>query len=220
MLIVALTGGIATGKSVVVNVLKELGCYIQGADQIAHELMEPGKHAWKQIVAHFGPRILNEDKTINRSRLGSIIFAEKKERAFLDKLIHPLVLEKKKEIVHHLEKERLYKIFVSEAALTIEAGFAGFFDKVIVLFCKKEIQVKRLMERDKISRAAALKKIRSQMDPKKKLKYADYLIDSSGSIQSTVEQTERVFRSLMMDYEAKCAKKSLRKGKSLRRNFG
>lgn len=182
--------------------------------------MEPGKPAWEKIAAHFGPRILNKDRSINRSRLGKIIFADKKERAFLDRVIHPLVLEEKKEAISLLEKEGRYEIFVSEAALTIEAGFAGFFDKVIIVFCRKGIQVKRLMERDKISSAEALKKIKSQMEPEKKLKYADYVIDSSGSIESTVEQTEQVYRSLMMDYEIKYGKKSLRKEKSLRSKVG
>jgi len=203
MLIVALTGGIASGKSVVAKVLEDLGCYIHHADKIAHELMQPEKPAWKKIVAHFGKRILNEDKTINRSQLGSIIFRDEKERHFLNNLIHPLVFKKKKEIINILEKEGRYKIFVSEAALTIEAGFVDFFNRIIMIYCKKEVQIKRLMERDKIGRTEAIKKIKSQMQPEKKLKYADYIIDSSGSLPSTVEQTERVYRNLMLDYEMK-----------------
>ena len=203
MLIVALTGGIASGKSVVAEVLEELGCYIHHADKIAHDLMEPEKPAWKKIVAHFGKKILNEDKTINRSRLGKIIFSDEKERRFLNELIHPLVLEKKKEVSSRLEKEGHYNIFISEAALTIEAGFAGFFDKIVMTYCKKEVQKKRLMERDGISRKQTMKIIKSQMQPQEKLKYADYIIDTSSSLQSTVEQTERVYRNLMMDNEMK-----------------
>jgi len=220
MLTAALTGGIATGKSVVAKVLEELGCYIHRADKIAHELMEPGKPAWKKIVAHFGQRILNQDKTINRSRLGEVIFAHKKERAFLNRLIHPLVLEEKKKAIDRLEKDGRYKIFVSEAALTIEAGFTGFFDKVIIVFCKKKIQVKRLMARDKISRAVALKKIKSQIEPEKKLRYADYIIDTSGSIESTLEQTERVYRNLVLDYEVKCARERRTKEKTSASKLG
>jgi len=203
MLIVALTGGIASGKSIVAEVLEDLGCYIHHADKIAHDLMEPEKPAWKKIVAHFGKKILNEDKTINRSRLGKIIFSDEKERRFLNELIHPLVLEKKKEVSSRLEKEGHYNIFISEAALTIEAGFADFFDKIIMTYCKKEVQKKRLMERDGISRKQTMKIIKSQMQPQEKLKYADYIIDTSSSLQSTVEQTERVYRNLMMDNEMK-----------------
>ncbi len=203
MLIVALTGGIASGKSVVSSILEELGCIIHHADRAAHEIMEPGKPAWKKIVARFGEKILNKDKTINRSRLGKIIFSDKKEQIFINQLIHPLVLKKKKEAIEKLKKEGSYAIFISEAALTIEAGFTDFFDKIIVVYCKKEIQVERLMERDHIDRKEALKKLMSQMAPEEKLKYADYIIDTSGSLQNTVEQTERVYRNLMIDREMK-----------------
>lgn len=203
MLIVALTGGIATGKSVVASILEELGCYIHHADKIAHELTEPEKPAWEKIVSHFGENILNKDKTINRSRLGKIIFSDKKEQAFLNELIHPLVLEKKKETIEKLEEEGTTNIFVSEAALTVEAGFTGFFDKVVVVYCTRDIQIERLMERDRISRKEALEKLKSQMSQEEKLKYADYIIDTSETLQSTVEQTERIYRNLVIDHEMK-----------------
>ena len=135
--------------------------------------------------------------------MGKIIFSDEKERCFLNELIHPLVLEKKKVVISRLEKEGHYNIFISEAALTIEAGFAGFFDKIIMAYCKKEVQKKRLMERDGISRKQTMNIIKSQMQPQEKLKYADYIIDTSSSLQSTVEQTERVYRNLMMDNEIK-----------------
>lgn len=203
MLIVALTGGIATGKSIIAKSLEDLGCYVHYADQIAHQFMEPERPTWKKIVSHFGSGILNPDKTINRKKLGPLVFADEKKRNFLNQLIHPLVLEEKKKIIDKLEKDSHYKIFVSEAALTIESGFADFFDKIIVVFCREEIQIKRLMERDNINREDVLKKIGSQMPSEEKLKRADYVIDSSGSVQNTVEQTEKVFLSLMFDYEKK-----------------
>ena len=203
MLIVALTGGIATGKSVVANILEDLGCYIHHADKIAHELTEPEKPAWEKIVAHFGEKILNKDKTINRSRLGKIIFSDKKEQVILNKLIHPLVLKKKKETIGKLEEEGRHNIFVSEAALTVEAGFTDLFDKVIVVYCTRDIQIKRLMARDRISRKEALQKLKSQMIPEEKLKHADYIIDTSETLQDTVEQTERIYRNLVIDHEMK-----------------
>lgn len=204
MLVVALTGGIATGKSVVADIFKELGCYVHRADKIAHQLMKPEEPAWEKIVTHFGENILNKDKTINRTKLGAIVYSDEKKRKFLNELLHPLVLEKKKEVIHLLQNGGHHKIFISEAALTLEAGFAQFFDKIVVVYCNREVQIKRLMERDQISREEAIKKIKAQMLPEEKLKYADYVIDSSGSLQKTVEQTEKVFRSLMLDYELKC----------------
>ena len=206
MLLVALTGGIATGKSVVAQVLEQLGCYIHNSDALAHELQAPETPAWKAIVAHFGEKILGPDNTINRRALGAIVFSDKKERDFLNDLLHPMVMAKKRELVQKLKEDGFYKIFVSEAALTIESGFAKFFDKIIVVHCAREIQLKRLMERDSIGRDEALKKISSQMPPEKKLKFADYIIDSSGSLLQTVEQTEQVYRNLVIDYELKSSK--------------
>ena len=203
MLVVALTGGIATGKSIVAKTLQNLGCYVHHADHIAHQIMEPEKPAWKKIVSHFGEEILNPDKTVNRKKLGAFVFNNEKERNFLNQLVHPLVLEEKKKIIDKFRKDGRYKIFVSEAALTIESGYAEFFDKIIVVYCSEEIQIKRLMERDNISREVAKKKIGSQMPSEEKLKYADYVIDSSDTIQSTVEQTEKVFSNLMFDYRKK-----------------
>ncbi|MBE0460875.1 MAG: dephospho-CoA kinase [Candidatus Aminicenantes bacterium] len=203
MLTVALTGGIATGKSVVAEVLRNLGCYIHHSDKIAHELMKPLSPAWEKIKKHFGENVINPDKTINRSKLGAIIFSNNDERQFLNNLIHPLVIKKEKEIIEKLDRKKKYNIFISEAALTIEANYARFFDKVVVVYCKRDIQIKRLIDRDYITRTEAIKKIRSQMPSKEKLKYADYIIDTSDSIASTIEQTERLYRNLMMDYAIK-----------------
>lgn len=202
-LLVALTGGIATGKSVVADILEDLGFYVHRADKIAHRLMDPEMPAWKKIVAHFGEKILNKDRTINRKKLGNIVFTDEKERRFLNKILHPLVLETRKKEIDRLQKEGQYNIFVSEAALTLEAGFASYFDKIVVVHCQKEVQIKRIMERDQIGRQEALRKIKAQMPSEEKLKYADYIIDTSGPLEKTVEHTERLFRSLVLDYELK-----------------
>ncbi|MGB8952419.1 MAG: dephospho-CoA kinase [Candidatus Aminicenantales bacterium] len=203
MLIVALTGGIATGKSVVAEVLKEKGCYIHSADQVAHRLMAPGKPAWRKIIAHFGKEILNSDQTINRAKLGDRLFSNPAERNFLNSVVHPLVLKKKKEIIQKLSRTGRYKIFISEAALTIESGFARFFDKIIVVQCSRQIQILRLMKRDHITRKEALKKIHAQMPAREKRKYADYVIDSSKMPDQTIAQTRELFKSLLRDYELK-----------------
>ncbi len=203
MLIVSLTGGIATGKSVVADVFENLGCYIHKADEAAHRLMAPRTAAWTKIVRHFGKEVLNKDETINRSRLGTIVYSDQKKRAFLNSLIHPLVMDEKKKVIQRLLKEGRHRIFISEAALTIEAGFERFFDRIVVVTCRPEIQIQRLMDRDRISHQQALQKVQSQMSPEEKTKFGDYIIDSSGTLEETVEQAERVFRSLMLDCELK-----------------
>jgi len=198
-----LTGGIACGKSVVVRLLEEKGCFVHSADKAAHDLMSPGRPAWKKIVARFGPDILSEDRTIDRARLGPLVFSDPSTRRFLDRLLHPLVLTERERILRRLEREGRVRIFVSEAALTVEAGYARHFDRVVVVHCSKSEQVRRLRERDGIGRAAALRKIGAQMPREEKLRHADYAIDTTGSLAETVEQTERVYARLHQDAELK-----------------
>ncbi|MCJ7644302.1 MAG: dephospho-CoA kinase [Candidatus Aminicenantes bacterium] len=211
MLLVALTGGIVCGKSVIGRLWLEKGCFVHSADTAARELMSPGTDVWRVVADHFGPGVLSEDGTIDRAHLGAIIFSDDKERAFLNGLVHPLVLERIKEMVARLEKEGRHTIFVSEAALVVEAGFARFYDKIVVAHCGRDIQVRRLMERDGIDRGKALKKIRSQLGQEEKLKHADYVIDTSGTLAETIEQTERVYAQLVLDGELKRTKISGRR---------
>ncbi len=198
---VALTGGIACGKSFAAEIFENLGCYIHSSDEAAHKLMQPYSPAWIKITDHFGEKILNPDQTINRSRLGNIIFKDDSERVFLNRILHPLVMKKKKKKVAELKKEGRVKIFISEAALTIESGYTDFYHKIVVVYCPLPIQLQRVMERDQISFREAHRIIDSQMPVEEKKQFADYIIDSSGTLSSTVEQTEKVFRYLHRDYE-------------------
>ena len=211
ILTVALTGGIATGKSVVAKILAEGGCYVQSADRVAHDLIKPGRPAWKQIVSHFGTHILNPDETVNRPLLGKIIFSSEAARLFLNRLLHPLVQRRRSQVVRRLEREGTHKIFVSEAALTVESGFAPSFDRIVVVYCPRRIQVDRLMKRDSISRREAWTRIRSQMPVEEKIKFADYLIDTSGRLAETVDQVRRLHRSLLADFRNKQAHEKRRR---------
>ena len=203
MLRVALTGGIACGKSVVSRILREKGCVVRSADEAAHDLMSPGRSAWKKIVARFGESVLRPDRTVDRGHLGRLVFSDRKARRFMNALIHPLVMAEEKRLAARLERETRATIFVSEAALTVEAGYAPLYDKVIVVHCAAAVQVRRLMERDAIGKAEALRKIGTQMPLAKKLRYADHVIDTSGSLRETIEQTEKVYAGLLQDAELK-----------------
>jgi len=163
--------------------------------------MSPGRAAWKAVVARFGPAILRSDRTIDRAALGAIIFSDPASRRFVDGVVHPLVRDDQARTARRLAREGGVRIFVVEAALTIEAGYAKHFDRVVVVHCRKADQVRRLRERDGISRAAALRKIGSQMPVREKVKHADYTVDASGSLAETVEQAERVFAQLVRDAE-------------------
>jgi dephospho-CoA kinase len=199
----ALTGGIACGKSVVASVLREKGCFVHSADAAAHALMSPGRPAWKKIVARFGEEVLKPDRTIDRGRLGRTVFSDPGARLFLNKLLHPLVLAEEKRLLSRLEREGRTAIFISEAALTIEAGYARLYDKIIVVHCLEGVQVQRLMGRDGITEEEARKKIGAQMPGEEKLRHADYVIEASGSLRETIEQTERVHAALLQDAELK-----------------
>lgn len=203
MLTVALTGGIACGKSVVAGILREKGCYVHSADRTAHELMAPGGAAYRPVVERFGKGILADDGTIDRKKLGAVIFADAAARAALDAIVHPLVLETTRRLVTDVEASGRSTLFVTEAALTIEAGFASDYDRIVVVTCDEEARVRRLMARDGIGRDEALRKIGAQMPQAEKIGRADYVIDTSGTLAETVDETERVHAMLVRDEELK-----------------
>jgi dephospho-CoA kinase len=199
VLTVGLTGGIATGKSVVAEVMRRRGWIVESADRVASELMKPRKKAWRVVVSRFGPAILNADKTIDRKKLASIIFADEKERLFLNSVVHPLVMAARKRAVRRLGKSGRAAVYVAEAALTVEAGFAGFFDKVVVTDCPKSVQIRRLRARDGISRDEALRRIGAQLTRSRRRRHADFVIDTSGTLGQTVRRAEEVCEQLSGD---------------------
>jgi len=205
MLIVSLTGGIATGKSVVAGTLRRRGCHIHEADLAARELETPGRPAWEKIVARFGHSILGPGGEIDRAKLGAIVFADAREREALNGIVHPLVFEATRAAAARLEAEGRVRVFVHEAALTIEAGFAGFYDKVVVTYCPPDLQIARLVARDGIPADSARRRIEAQLPSAVKLAFADYAIDTSISLEDTIEQAEELYRDLLRDERAKRA---------------
>ena len=203
MLTVALTGGIATGKSIVGGVLLRRGCTVDKSDDVARSLLAPGQPAWTRVVERFGPGILDPGRAIDRKKLGALIFSDAKARRFVDGIVHPLVMAAKKEAIGRLDREGRVRIFVSEAALTIEAGFSEYFDKVVVVYCPEEIQTERLMARDGLTREDAGRRIVSQMPGGEKLAFADYVVDTSGTLEETVDQSEELFEELLLDWRIK-----------------
>ena len=203
MLTVALTGGIACGKSVVATILREKGCCLHSADRSAHELMAPDGAAYAPVVARFGNGILAADGTIDRKKLGAIVFADPAARAALDSIVHPRVLDRVREVAAEQRRIGRCRIFVSEAALVFEAGFAPFFDRIVVVSCREDVRLARLMARDGIGRDEALRKIGSQLPQAEKTGRADYVIDASGTLAETVDRTERVYAMLVRDEELK-----------------
>lgn len=196
MLKVGLTGSIAVGKSFVVRVLAELGCHIIDADEVAREVVAPGTRGLELISESFGIAVLRDDGALDRPKLGAMIFSDAAKRAQLNSILHPLIIAAQDERVRQLEAEDANGIVVIDAALMIESGGYRRLDKLIVVHCRPEIQLQRLMTRDNLSREAAEQRIASQMPQEEKKKYADFLIDTSEGFENTREQVLAVHNSL------------------------
>jgi len=195
MLRVGLTGGIATGKTTVAAILRELGCRMLDADKIAHRLIEPGAAAYEDVVSEFGRGILTSDGRVDRQKLGAIVFADPARLARLNGIVHPRVLDAQDRELDAIERAEPRAIAVVEAALLIEAGYAPKLDCLVVTWCTPEQQLARLMRQDAAGGAGrgltleqARQRIAAQMPIEEKRRMADEVIDCSGSLEHTREQ--------------------------------
>jgi dephospho-CoA kinase len=197
MLRVGLTGSIGVGKSFVASVFAELGCHVLDADVTAREVVMPGTQGLNAITQEFGEEILNTDGTLNRKQLGALVFADEEKRQRLNHILHPFIIARQDEIMNAWEAEDPNGIGIIDAALMIESGGYKRFDKLIVVHCRSEVQLERLMLRDKLSRAEAERRISSQMPQEEKQKFADYLIDTSDGFDLTRARTVEVYNHLI-----------------------
>ncbi|MEO6725504.1 MAG: dephospho-CoA kinase [Blastocatellia bacterium] len=196
MLKVGLTGGIATGKSYVLSVLGELGCEVLDADLTAREVVEPGRPAFHEIVAHFGRKVLASDGQLDRVKLGAIVFNDAAQREKLNSIVHPKVYEAQAHWLAKVESRDPDATAIIDAALLIETGSYRRFDKLIVVHCATQVQLERLMARNHLSREDAMARIASQMPSAEKLKYADYSIDTTLGFKDTQRQVTGIFTQL------------------------
>ena len=196
MLRVGLTGSIAVGKSFVTSVFAELGCHVLDADQTAREVVMPGAAGLKAVAQEFGEEILASDDTLDRARMASIVFADEQKRLRLNHLLHPFIIARQDEILREWEREDPDGIGIVDAALMIESGGYKRFDKLIVVHCRPEVQLERLMLRNKLTLAEAQQRIASQMPQEEKQRYADYLIDTSDGFEPTRQRTVEVYNAL------------------------
>src|ERR1044071_445235 len=197
MLRVGLTGSIGVGKTFVTSIFAELGCHVLDADQTAREVVMPGSPGLAAITKEFGEEVLNPDGTLNRKQLGALVFADESRRQRLNHLLHPFIIARQDEIMREWETEDPNGIGMIDAALMIESGGYKRFDKLIVVHCRPEVQLERLMLRNGISRDEAQRRIDSQMPQEEKQRFADYLIDTSDGFELTREQTIKVHKDLL-----------------------
>ncbi|HKP70362.1 MAG TPA: dephospho-CoA kinase [Pyrinomonadaceae bacterium] len=193
---VGLTGSIAVGKSFVDDVFRELGVPVLDADQVARDVVEPGTAGLKRVVEEFGESVLRPNGSIDRAKLGSIVFGDEERRLKLNSIIHPLVFEAQDAWLKKRELENADGIAIVDAALMIESGGYRRFDQLIVVWCERDLQLQRLIGRDGLSRQEAERRIASQMPQDEKKSYADHLIDTSAGFDATRQQVADVYAKL------------------------
>jgi len=194
-MIIGLTGGIASGKSTVSEMIKNLGITVIDADIEARLAVEKGEDAYQKIIEHFGQSILLNDGNINRAKLGEIIFNNEQERTVLNGIVHPAVrrrmAEKQEAAINKGES-----LIVKDIPLLFESKLTNTVDRILLVYVDEEVQLQRLMNRNQYTREEALARIQSQMPLKEKRELADAVIDNNGS----VEQTERQLFNILKEW--------------------
>jgi dephospho-CoA kinase len=195
MKLIGLTGGIASGKSTVADILQRLGAAVVNADVLAREVVEPGQDAWQEIVNTFGAEVLQADKSLDRQRLRKIIFDDPDARKKLEAIIHPRV--------RALAEKRIrenaaagYSVVVYEVPLLFEGNIHHWVRPVILVACAPETQIKRLGQRDQVNESDAQKHIAAQMSLAEKRKLADYTIENDGTLEDLERQVREVLEKI------------------------
>ena len=196
MLRVGLTGGLATGKSYVGALLQQWGCHLLKADELGHRLLRKGEPCYAPTIERFGPGILGPDGEIDRAALGAIVFADPSALESLNAIVHPVVFQYEKDWMDSIAAAHPSAIAIVEAAILIETGNYKTFDKLIVTWCPEPLQIERAVARG-AKEVDVRRRLKRQIPADEKRAYADYIIDTSGTLRETDEQTRRLFEKLV-----------------------
>lgn len=195
-LLLGITGGVATGKTTVVDMLAELGAAVIDFDILARRVVEPDKPAWKEIVSYFGEQVLQENRELDRKKLSRIVFQDRQKRKKLEGFIHPRTLEEFIKQVADIAQKTPGAIIPVDVPLLIELNWQYLFHKIVVVSVSQEKQIERLMKRDKISPSQARNILSAQLPIDEKAGYADFVIDNGDSLQETKAQVEKLWQEL------------------------
>ena len=196
MILVGLTGGIATGKSTVADLFRQFGAAVIDADQLARDVVQPGKPAWREIVKCFGKGVLLPDRTIDRPALGSIVFRNRRKLRRLERIIHPRVAREQQRQARRVARRTPDAIIIYEVPLLFEAGVNTRVNKIIVVTADRETQVARLKRRNGLTRRQAFQRIKSQMPLAEKARRADIVLDGTKSKSFLSREIRRIVRDL------------------------
>lgn len=198
VLIIGLTGGISSGKSFISQYLQELGAVVIDADKLARKMVEPGSIVLHEIREYFGDDVFEENGELNRKRLANSIFHSKTKKEKLNSIIHPRVMQETIRLIEEYKAKRAWPAIVIDAPLLIEAGMCDLTDEVWVVAVDEETQIRRLMERDKLSRQEAESRLNMQMPLKEKLKYANRVIDNNGLKEDTLRYVNSLWEEIVV----------------------
>lgn len=198
MIVVGLTGGVATGKTTVARMFKQCGAAVIDADQLAHDVVAPGKPAWRQIVKAFGTAVLNRDRTLNRRELGALVFGNRAKLRQLERMIHPRVAREQQRLVRRIAKHKPHTVVIYEVPLLFEAGVDKRVDTTIVVTADRDTQIARLKKRNRFPRAEAVRRIRSQMRLATKIRRADHVLNGTLPRPSLRKQVSQLFKQLRL----------------------
>jgi dephospho-CoA kinase len=204
---IGLTGGVASGKSTAARMFEELGAHVIDADRIGHELLLASSPAYSEIVQRFGREILDATGEINRNRLGALVFSDPEKLRALNAIVHPRIIARVEELAEQFSSRNPAAVILVDAALIFEAGIGGRFEKVIVTWCRPEQQLERLKHKG-LTREQAESRIAAQIPAEEKRRRADFVIDSSGSLENTRAQVETISAALQRLAQAEARKSS------------
>ena len=192
MIVVGLTGGIATGKSTVAQMFKRCGAVVIDADQLARDVVRPGKPAWRDIVDVFGRGVLNSNRSINRQALAAIVFGDRRKLRRLERIIHPRVAREQQRLTRHIAERSPHAVVVYEVPLLFESGAHKRVDKIIVVTADRETQITRLKRRNRLGRQQALRRIKNQMALERKVSRADVVLDGTNDKVALRKEVRRL----------------------------
>lgn len=195
-MIIGLTGGIASGKTLVAAEFERLGAIVIDADIIARDVLQPGEEPYKMVVEEFGEKIVAQNGEIDRTRLGEIVFNDCERLKRLNQLTHPEIIRRIEERIKEIVENKSNRIIVLNAPLLIEVGLHTKMDRVVVVYADTEKLIERIVSRDKIKREDALKRLSCQMPLKEKIEYADHVIYNNSTREETLDQVDTIFKDL------------------------
>jgi len=196
MIIIGLTGGIGSGKSSVTEMFKDEGAYVIDFDYLARVVVEPDKPAWKKIIDYFGPEILSPDRTLNRSILAEIVFSDTKSRKVLEGFTHPRIFEERDTLIKDIKKKDPNAVVIIDVPLLFELSLKKKFDKVVLVYVSRDVQIKRAIKRGVLTKEKVEKRLKAQIPIEEKKLLSDYIINNEGSLKDTRDQVRNVVHEL------------------------